>query len=67
MSTFSRDHVRLNMLAELDRMEREAWDSYLDDTRRTDPELYLDVEAWAWARLHVIRRSIKRRRRALAV
>ncbi len=29
----------------------EAWDEYRQATRGTSPRRYVEVEAWAWARL----------------
>lgn len=46
--------------------EADAWFEYLEATRGKPTKAYLEVEAWAWARLCQRVRAIERRRKATA-
>lgn len=51
--------------AVLEADETDAWDEYLESTRRAQPFRYDEVEPWAWARLQKRLKVVAARKAAL--
>jgi hypothetical protein len=45
--------------------EADAWFEYLDATRSQSDQRYLEIEPWAWSRLHQRLRAVRARRAKL--